>query len=797
MKKMMLALLGVAAFSLSAQTPTTTRVSEGSTPILGPSGDALSNGTWCFNGTCTPIDSGFFGGPFTPGTGTVTVNGRTGSLLLTVPNVTISGATYSWGSFVLGASATASGSGAPTLKCAAGAQYTQTSQSNLLWTCSGTPGVWTASALNTSAVAGNVLRYKGAWQANTVYSGNPAPVGSTVTAYSDVVLNGGTLYVANSTFLTGATFSATNFTPLGSSSGGGATIPATTSVLKGDNAGNAVAATNCTDYITAACNTAYTGNNSYSGTTTRTGADVFSSGWVGTIGNATFAPAPGSGSYFTDAVTGDLIFRSTTGGILFGNSSGQSALSIRGDSSIFKVAPTISTFTTAGLVKNSAAGLLGMATPGTDYALPYTFATGLLKTGNSVAIDPSVVTTNSNLQQAAGILGTSASGSATTYTLALSPVPQSLSALKYFIWIPDVNGSGGATTLNVNALGAVPVKKLDGATNPSATDIVANQPLVIYYDGTSYRITNNAIPTGVLSESNGGSGANLSTVAQYAMIAQGASNVLTGSTNLYSDSLGNFHINNASTKTQMCLENTSTGGKSLCLTTTGNTSSFPGYFLFQDVTDAVNMASFGAQTGYFSVAKNGAYCFSNTNNAVSPSVTNQQCLIPSTAALWEAVDGSGNITGFLGNSFRFVPSSASVTAARGLMNYVNSATGTQDILQIYKQDAGGSTASYSPNLLQSSMRIVTAATTTTQADYAVIAGSATTAAFTITLMASPAQGTSYVLSNESGFAVTLAVPSGVTLAGTSNGTLTLAAASASAPTRMRLQFDTATGWHIV
>lgn len=48
-------------------------------------------------------------------------------------------------------------------------------------------------------------------------------------------------------------------------------------------------------------------------------------------------------------------------------------------------------------------------------------------------------------------------------------------------WLPDVNGTGGATTLNVDNNGAIPVKESDCSTNPSSTDIVGNKMLNLIY----------------------------------------------------------------------------------------------------------------------------------------------------------------------------------------------------------------------------------------------------------------------------------------------------------------------------
>jgi hypothetical protein len=55
-------------------------------------------------------------------------------------------------------------------------------------------------------------------------------------------------------------------------------------------------------------------------------------------------------------------------------------------------------------------------------------------------------------------------------------------------WIPDVNGTGGSTTLNVDMLGSKAVKLSDGVTDPVSTDIVAGQLYRLWYDGTEFRL---------------------------------------------------------------------------------------------------------------------------------------------------------------------------------------------------------------------------------------------------------------------------------------------------------------------
>lgn len=82
-----------------------------------------------------------------------------------------------------------------------------------------------------------------------------------------------------------------------------------------------------------------------------------------------------------------------------------------------------------------------------------------------------------------------ASASGTTYTCSPSTALTSYSAGVSLAFVPDVNGSGGATTVNVSSLGAKSIKLADGSTNPNSTSLVASQIYVLVYDGTVFRLS--------------------------------------------------------------------------------------------------------------------------------------------------------------------------------------------------------------------------------------------------------------------------------------------------------------------
>lgn len=125
-------------------------------------------------------------------------------------------------------------------------------------------------------------------------------------------------------------------------------------------------------------------------------------------------------------------------------------------------------------------------------------------TGQSILIqsslDTAVVQTRSSEQSGESLLCVSASGSGTTYSCALSPTLSLYTAGMVLHWQPDENGTGGATTLNVDTLGPAAMKLADGITDPAPGDIIAGRVYEIWYDGTGFRLLNPVVPSGVLGE---------------------------------------------------------------------------------------------------------------------------------------------------------------------------------------------------------------------------------------------------------------------------------------------------------
>jgi hypothetical protein len=162
-------------------------------------------------------------------------------------------------------------------------------------------------------------------------------------------------------------------------------------------------------------------------------------------------------------------------------------------------------------VQNSGAGV------GTRPILDFSAGQGVLlavsDTGQSIAIQTSLdttqVQTGGTLQSGAALTCASASASGTAYTCALSPTLRSYTNGMILRWKPDVDGSGGPTTLNVDTLGQLPVKLADGATDPTTGDVKAGRMLEIWYDGAAFRLLGSLFPAGILGEAQPGCAATL------------------------------------------------------------------------------------------------------------------------------------------------------------------------------------------------------------------------------------------------------------------------------------------------
>jgi hypothetical protein len=122
----------------------------------------------------------------------------------------------------------------------------------------------------------------------------------------------------------------------------------------------------------------------------------------------------------------------------------------------------------------------------------------LTDTGTQINIqqnaDTAILLTRANYQSGQTILCTSSGGSGTAYSCAMTPTLTSYQPGMVLQWKPDVMGTGGATTLQIDSLGAKPVKLADGVQNPQAGDIIGGQQYAIWFDGATFRLMAPPLP---------------------------------------------------------------------------------------------------------------------------------------------------------------------------------------------------------------------------------------------------------------------------------------------------------------
>ena len=126
--------------------------------------------------------------------------------------------------------------------------------------------------------------------------------------------------------------------------------------------------------------------------------------------------------------------------------------------------------------------------------------------GNAVVWQPQVDTAviQSKASAQSGTVQTcfSSSASVVSYTCGMTPALTGYTTGMVVNWRPDVTGTGGNVTLNIDMLGARPVKLADGITNPAVGDLAATRMFPVWYDGASFRLMSSP---GAIGGGGGGS----------------------------------------------------------------------------------------------------------------------------------------------------------------------------------------------------------------------------------------------------------------------------------------------------
>jgi hypothetical protein len=121
-------------------------------------------------------------------------------------------------------------------------------------------------------------------------------------------------------------------------------------------------------------------------------------------------------------------------------------------------------------------------------------------TGTKVNIqqgaDTAVMESRANAQSGTTLLCVSSGGSSPAFTCSMNPTLNGYSAGMAVQWRPSADGSGVPITLNIDTLGAKPVKLADGVTNPTAADLAAGRQYALWYDGSTFRLQAPAMMAG-------------------------------------------------------------------------------------------------------------------------------------------------------------------------------------------------------------------------------------------------------------------------------------------------------------
>jgi len=143
------------------------------------------------------------------------------------------------------------------------------------------------------------------------------------------------------------------------------------------------------------------------------------------------------------------------------------------------------------LATQAAGASVGTAT--TLNLLPGTYVTQTVMCASGICsyqpdVDTTRISTNTTIQSGQLLAVTTTSSSSTTYTGVMSlndPIP-AYAANQELIWnVGSTACAGGAMTLNIDGLGAIPLKQADGVTNLTSAQCGANAPLAVIYDAVN------------------------------------------------------------------------------------------------------------------------------------------------------------------------------------------------------------------------------------------------------------------------------------------------------------------------
>lgn len=239
---------------------------------------------------------------------------------------------------------------------------------------------------------------------------------------------------------------------------------------------------------------------------------------------------------------------------------------------------------------------------------------------STVSIDPTYTETVANAQQATQLYCPSSGGSGSNYSCSTNPAVTSLTVPMLILWKPDVNGTGGSTTLNVSGLGAKPLLEANG-NGPSSSDIKGGGIYPVAYDGTNFRIIGGGGMQIPLPTSQGGTGLTVAPVPGSIFYVDAAGNFAGTSNFSIGTTSGDLSI--TSNDGNGYVLHGSTAGSTTYMLGTGNTTNaFPNQFrLMADAGGGNSITELdvnnygGGDT--VSIRPGGAWCWSSTPDNAS------------------------------------------------------------------------------------------------------------------------------------------------------------------------------------
>lgn len=156
------------------------------------------------------------------------------------------------------------------------------------------------------------------------------------------------------------------------------------------------------------------------------------------------------------------------------------------------------TLGSGGTITVEAAGSMVGSRGVQNYVAGAGVVSALTDAGNAIQIqhsaDTSIVLTHEGHQAGQDVICRSSSGSGSNYTCTMLPILSAYESGMVVQWIPDADAAGGLTTLNIDILGATPIKMADGISDPLAGDVQAGRQYAIWFDGAKFRMPGAAPP---------------------------------------------------------------------------------------------------------------------------------------------------------------------------------------------------------------------------------------------------------------------------------------------------------------